>query len=257
MSNSPGPIATNDIPRTRLGATPLEITRVGFGAWAIGGGNWQSGWGAQDDDHSVAAILHAVELGVTWIDTAPAYGLGHAEEVVGRALQALPDDDRSLVFTKCGLVWGDGDTHVTNVLAPASIRAECEASLRRLGVERIDLLQVHWPTQDGTPVEESWATMAALVDEGKVGGSASATSNRPPLVSWQTDGRSRPRSRRHHLVVLSRDDLPRALNDPRRRPRYGAALAAVPRHLVAGSFRRLALRDRPTWTTRPCRESSS
>jgi aryl-alcohol dehydrogenase-like predicted oxidoreductase len=145
------------------------VTGVGFGAWAVGGGNWQGGWGPQDDTASVAAIHRAVELGVNWIDTAPAYGLGHAEEVVGRALRELPDGERPYVFTKCGLVWQPGDTGVSNVLAPASIRTECEASLARLGVERIDLLQIHWPTHDGTPVEDSWQTMADLVDEGKVG----------------------------------------------------------------------------------------
>jgi aryl-alcohol dehydrogenase-like predicted oxidoreductase len=110
-----------------------------------------------------------VDRGVDWIDTAPAYGLGHAEEVVGRALRDLPAADRPYVFTKCGLVWQPGATSVSNVLAPASIRAECEASLRRLGVDRIDLLQIHWPAHDGTPVEASWQTMADLVDEGKVG----------------------------------------------------------------------------------------
>jgi aryl-alcohol dehydrogenase-like predicted oxidoreductase len=150
-----------------LGTTDLEITRVGLGAWAIGGGGWQGGWGPQDDIESMETIQRAVELGINWIDTAPAYGLGHAEEVVGRAVQALPQDERPLLFTKCGLVWEPGGTTVSNVLAPASIRRECEDSLRRLDVEVIDLLQIHWPATDGTPIEESWATMAELVDEGK------------------------------------------------------------------------------------------
>jgi aryl-alcohol dehydrogenase-like predicted oxidoreductase len=148
----------------------LVITRLGLGAWAIGGGEWAGGWGPQDDADSVAAIHHAVEVGIGWIDTAPAYGFGRAEEVVGRALAQLRPDERPLVFTKCGLVWEPGEmTGFSNVLAPESIRRECDASLRRLGVERIDLLQIHWPSEDGTPIEESWATMAALVDEGKVG----------------------------------------------------------------------------------------
>jgi aryl-alcohol dehydrogenase-like predicted oxidoreductase len=152
---------------TALGRTDLQITRVGLGAWAIGGAGWQGGWGAQDDADSIATIRRAVDLGVNWIDTAPAYGLGHAEEVVGRALRDIPEADRPLVFTKCGLVWEPGSTAVSNVLAPASIRRECDESLRRLGVETLDLLQIHWPTDDGTPIEESWSTLAALVDEGK------------------------------------------------------------------------------------------
>lgn len=151
-----------------LGKTSFEITRVGLGAWAIGGGEWQGGWGPQDDSDSIAAIHHSVALGVNWIDTAPAYGLGRAEQVVGEALRQLPKADRPLVFTKCGLVWKEGARTVSNSLAPASIRRECEDSLRRLRVDVIDLLQAHWPTEDGTPLEESWSTMAALVDEGKV-----------------------------------------------------------------------------------------
>ena len=151
-----------------LGKTELEITRVGLGAWAIGGGGWQGGWGPQDDAESIATIHRAVELGVNWIDTAAAYGLGRAEEVVGRAVRQIPEDERPLLFTKCGLVWEEGGTTVSNVGAPASIRRECEDSLRRLGVEVLDLLQIHWPATDGTPVEETWSTMADLVDEGKV-----------------------------------------------------------------------------------------
>ncbi|HEX2118302.1 MAG TPA: aldo/keto reductase [Acidimicrobiales bacterium] len=151
-----------------LGKTELEITRVGLGAWAIGGGGWQDGWGPQDDAESIATIHRAVELGVNWIDTAAAYGLGRAEEVVGRAVRQIPGDERPLLFTKCGLVWEEGGTTVSNVGAPASIRRECEDSLRRLGVEVLDLLQIHWPATDGTPVEETWSTMADLVDEGKV-----------------------------------------------------------------------------------------
>ncbi len=156
------------LPTNRLGQTDLDITRLGLGAWAIGGGEWQGGWGPQDDHESVRTIHYALDRGINWIDTAAAYGLGRAETVVGKALRGMAAEDAPYVFTKCGLVWEPGGTTVSNVLAPASIRQECEDSLRRLGVECIDLYQVHWPTQDGTPVEDSWATMAELVDEGKV-----------------------------------------------------------------------------------------
>lgn len=156
------------VPSTQLGPTGIDVSRLGLGAWAIGGGEWQGGWGPQNDSQSVQAIRRAVELGINWIDTAPAYGLGRAEEVVGQALAGMAEEDRPYVFTKCGLVWEPGARTVSNVLSPPSIRAECEASLRRLGVERLDLLQIHWPSHDGTPVEESWQAMAVLVDEGKV-----------------------------------------------------------------------------------------
>lgn len=152
----------------RLGRTDLEITRVGLGAWAIGGAGWQGGWGAQDDTESIDTIQRAVRLGINWVDTAPAYGLGHAETVVGKAVAGLAEDERPLVFTKCGLVWEQGGTTVSNVLSPASIRQECDDSLRRLGVDVIDLMQIHWPSTDGTPIEESWATLAELVEEGKI-----------------------------------------------------------------------------------------
>ena len=152
-----------------LGRSALEITRLGLGAWAIGGGGYQGSWGPSDDAESVRTIHHAVvDCGLNWVDTAAAYGLGHSEAIVGRAIGELPADDRPLVFTKCGLTWSEGETTFTNTLAPESIRRECDASLRRLGVDVIDVYFMHWPTWDDTPVEESWATMAALVDEGKV-----------------------------------------------------------------------------------------
>jgi len=154
----------------RLGVTDMEITTVGFGAWAIGGGGWAFGWGPQDDQQSIATIRHAVERGINWIDTAAVYGLGHSEEVVCRALEDMPAAERPYLFTKCGMVWNENDRMASprQVLRPESIRRECEASLRRLGVERIDLYQFHWPDESGTPVEDSWAEMARLVDEGKV-----------------------------------------------------------------------------------------
>jgi aryl-alcohol dehydrogenase-like predicted oxidoreductase len=150
----------------RLGSTDLELTAVGFGAWAIGG-PWKFGWGEVDDHESVLAIGHALDHGVNWIDTAAVYGLGHSEEVVGRAIRGR--SDRPFVFTKCGRSWyGRPDGEIVNDLRPASIRHECEQSLHRLGVGSIDLYQIHWPDwSTGTPLEESWATMAALVEEGK------------------------------------------------------------------------------------------
>jgi aryl-alcohol dehydrogenase-like predicted oxidoreductase len=157
--------------RTRaLGTSGLAITSVGFGAWAAGGGDWAYSWGPQDDDESIAAMRHAVERGVNWIDTAAVYGLGHSEEVVGRLLKMLPAAERPMIFTKCGLVWNEGDRteEPRRMLAADSIRRECEASLRRLGVERIDLYQFHWPDESGVAVEESWSAMTRLVEEGKV-----------------------------------------------------------------------------------------
>ena len=158
------------LPTRPLGTTDMEITRVGFGAWATGGGGWSFGWGPQDDNESIAAMTRAVEFGVNWIDTAAIYGLGHSEEVVGRALKTFSPGDRPLVFTKCGMVWDPSDRmkEPVRTLNPDSIRKECEASLRRLGVERIDLYQFHWPDNTGVPLETSWRTMVQLVEEGKV-----------------------------------------------------------------------------------------
>jgi len=151
----------------RLGNSDLQITRVGYGAWAVGGGGWQFGWGPQDDDDSVAAIHRSLELGVNWVDTAAVYGLGHSEEVVARALRDWKGP-RPYVFTKCAMRW-DKDGRITKVHSAESIRQECEDSLRRLHVDVIDLYQIHWPPEDNGPgVEESWRTMAALQKEGKV-----------------------------------------------------------------------------------------
>ena len=159
------------LPTRQLGTTDLHITTVGFGAWATGGGGWSFGWGPQDDDQSIAAMNRALELGVNWIDTAAVYGLGHSEEVVGRLLRQRKGVDRPYVFTKCGLVWDPKDPmkDPRRILTPESIRRECEASLRRLGVERIDLYQFHRPDEEsGTPPEESWRMMVQLQTEGKV-----------------------------------------------------------------------------------------
>jgi aryl-alcohol dehydrogenase-like predicted oxidoreductase len=158
------------LPTRPLGSSGLEITRVGLGAWAIGGGGWSFGWGPQDDDASLSAMHHALDRGVNWIDTAAVYGLGHSEELVGRLLRERPQNERPFVFTKCGLAWNEHEpmAPAQRVLKPESIRRECEASLRRLGVERIDLYQFHWPDETGTPIEDSWTTMTRLVEEGKV-----------------------------------------------------------------------------------------
>lgn len=161
---------TTPLPTRRLGTGGPEITTVGFGAWAAGGGGWAFAWGPQDDGQSVAAIRHAVSRGVNWVDTAAVYGYGHSEEVVGRALAGIPGSERPLVFTKCGLRWNDADRMQQPVRdsSPARVRKECEDSLRRLGTEAIDLYQFHWPDQSGTPVEDSWGEMLKLVEEGKV-----------------------------------------------------------------------------------------
>jgi aryl-alcohol dehydrogenase-like predicted oxidoreductase len=161
---------TTTLTTRRLGTTDMTITTVGFGAWAVGGGDWAFGWGPQEDAQSIATIRHAIARGVNWIDTAAVYGLGHSEEVVRRALEGVGSAERPYVFTKCGMVWDERDRMAAprQVLRPESIRRECEASLRRLGVERIDLYQFHWPDETGTAVEDSWAAMVRLVEEGKV-----------------------------------------------------------------------------------------
>jgi aryl-alcohol dehydrogenase-like predicted oxidoreductase len=148
-----------------LGKSDLAITPVGFGAWAIGG-EWEFGWGAQDDEESVAAIHRALELGVNWIDTAAVYGLGHSEEVVARALQEW-QGPRPYVFTKCGMIWNE-QGKVDYSLRQKSVRRECEASLRRLKTDVIDLYQIHWTADDSDETIEGWSTLAALQKEGKV-----------------------------------------------------------------------------------------
>jgi aryl-alcohol dehydrogenase-like predicted oxidoreductase len=151
----------------RLGRDGPELSVVGVGAWAIGG-PWRFGWGPQDDDESIAALHKAFDAGVTWVDTAAVYGLGHSEEVVGQVLRERAGGE--LVFTKCGRPWyGREHNEPTYDLRPETIRFELEQSLKRLGTDHVDLYQFHWPdTTTGTPVEESWGTMAELVTEGKV-----------------------------------------------------------------------------------------
>lgn len=158
-------------PTRPLGRSGMAITRIGLGAWAIGGNGWAVGWGPQDDADSIAAIRLAVDRGINWIDTAAVYGLGHSEEIVRRALAQMAPGERPYVFTKCGLTWSADNSQAMprRTGAPASIRREIEGSLRRLGVERIDLYQMHWPAGDGTPIETYWQELLDLKQEGKVG----------------------------------------------------------------------------------------
>ncbi len=149
-----------------FGKTGMEITRIGFGSWAIGGSGWRAAWGPQDDDEAVGAIRRAVELGMNWIDTAAVYGLGHSEELVAKALENVPEPERPYVFTKCSLVW-DEEGEVHNVLRKDSVKRECEDSLRRLRMETIDLYQIHWP-RPNEGIEEGWEAMVELREEGKV-----------------------------------------------------------------------------------------
>lgn len=148
--------------KKKLGNSDLELSPIGFGSWAVGGGDWQFAWGPQDDNDSVAAIHKALDLGMNWIDTAAVYGLGHSEEVVARALNT--STHKPYVFTKCGLIW-DEKRLVENSLK--QIRREAEDSLRRLALDAIDLYQVHWPKPD-EEIEEAWGVMADLQKEGKV-----------------------------------------------------------------------------------------
>src|SRR5918992_4194956 len=144
----------------------MEITPIGFGSWAIGGSGWAAAWGPQDDEEAVGAIRRAVELGMNWIDTAAAYGLGHSEELVARALEDVPESDRPYVFTKCSLVWDEsGEVH--NNLKKDSVKRECEGSLRRLQTDVIDLYQIHWP-RPKEDIEEGWSALAELKEEGKI-----------------------------------------------------------------------------------------
>jgi len=147
----------------QFGNSDMKISRIGFGAWAIGGGHWAFGWGPQDDGEAIAAIHRAIKNGMNWIDTAAVYGLGHSEELVGKAVKGM--NPRPYIFTKCGLVWDDSRKTSQNIKAE-SIRRECEASLRRLNVDVIDLYQVHWPVD--ADLEEAWKMMEELRSEGKV-----------------------------------------------------------------------------------------
>jgi aryl-alcohol dehydrogenase-like predicted oxidoreductase len=147
-----------------LGNSDLQLTPIGFGAWAIGGGDWKFAWGPQDDNQSIEAIHRALDLGINWIDTAAVYGLGHSEEVVARALKST--SHKPYVFTKCALRWNE-DRSIYNSIKADSVRLELEASLRRLNVETIDLYQIHWPNPD-PEIEEGWGELAKLQQQGKI-----------------------------------------------------------------------------------------
>lgn len=159
-------MTTSAYPSLRtLGNSDLQLTPIGFGAWAIGGGNWEFAWGPQDDNDSIAAIHRALELGINWIDTAAIYGLGHSEEIVGRAVKSWTGV-KPLVFTKCSMRWHE-DRSIYRSLKAGSLAEEVEGSLRRLGVEAIDLYQIHWPNPE-EELEEGWAALAKLKEQGKL-----------------------------------------------------------------------------------------
>jgi aryl-alcohol dehydrogenase-like predicted oxidoreductase len=153
-------------PLRTLGNSDLQLTSIGFGAWAIGGGDWAFAWGAQDDNESIGAIHRALDLGINWIDTAAIYGLGHSEEVVAKALKSMSTSSRPYVFTKCGIRWRSDRTAYRSLTA-ASVTEELEGSLRRLGVDAIDLYQIHWPDPE-SEIEEAWEALARLRERGKV-----------------------------------------------------------------------------------------
>ena len=202
--------------KRRLGTSDMEITPMGIGAWAMGGGGWKFSWGPQDDAESIAAIHTALDAGVNWIDTAAVYGLGHSEEVVARALDGRAN--KPYVFTKCELVWNER-REISGCLKADSVRRECEASLRRLKLETIDLYQIHWPDPDAD-IEEAWTTLAKLRDEGKVrsiGVSnfnaaqmercrkiAPITSLQPPYsaISPEAERQTLPYCQRHDIGVI-------------------------------------------------------
>ena len=164
-------------PLRTLGNSDLQLTPIGFGAWAIGGANWEFTWGPQDDNESIAAIHRALDLGINWIDTAAIYGLGHSEEVVGRALKS--SSQKPYIFTKCSMRWHP-DRTIFRSLRAGSLAEELDGSLRRLGVETIDLYQIHWPNPE-EEIEEGWETLARFREQGKIRWSR-----------WSASGRSRP-----------------------------------------------------------------
>ena len=193
------------LPIRPLGRSGLEITTVGLGTWAIGGDGWAGSWGPSDDATSARTIHRAVELGVNWVDTAAVYGLGHSEVVVGRAVRTLPAADRPFVFTKCGLDWDDEHPMVDSrgVVTPESVRRGAEDSLRRLGLDVIDLFQIHWPDDFARPIEEAWAEMLALKQEGLV--RAVGVSNFDPALLERCEALGHVDSLQPPFSLIARD----------------------------------------------------
>ena len=202
----------------QLGDSDLHLTSIGFGAWAIGGGDWEFGWGGQEDRNSIRAIERALDLGINWIDTAAVYGLGHSEEIVARALKNT--SAKPLIFTKCSMRWEENERKIYRSLKAASVREECEASLRRLELDTIDLYQIHWPNPE-PDIEEGWAELAKLKDEGKIryigvsnfnvaqmeriGKIAPITSLQPPysLIRPDVQNEILPYCREHNIGVIN------------------------------------------------------
>lgn len=196
--------------KNKLGKFGPEISEIGLGTWAMGG-NWQYGWGAQNDQDSLAAIAVSLEMGINWIDTAPAYGLGHAETLVGQAVQGKRE--QVVVATKCGMVWDDAG-NVRRDSSPASIRTECENSLRRLKTDYIDLYQIHWPDAS-VPFEKSWQEMMNLKAEGKIRFAGVSNYNQPMLEKCQSVGHVDSVQPPYNLInrYAENDILPWAYNN--------------------------------------------
>jgi aryl-alcohol dehydrogenase-like predicted oxidoreductase len=190
MQPSPEEQSASEQSTAELGRTGMILSRVGLGTWAQGGGGGGAGWGPQDDRESIAAIQSAVDAGINWIDTAPAYGHGHAEEVLGQAIAEIPQSDRPYVFTKLGRRWDASDpmAPLRTALTADSIQAEVEDSLRRLRTERIDLLQVHWPADDGTPLDEYWGALVRLREQGKIRAAGLSNHNVSQLAEAERAG---------------------------------------------------------------------
>jgi aryl-alcohol dehydrogenase-like predicted oxidoreductase len=211
-------MSVQQLDRAQFGETGMSITRIGFGAWALGGGDWEFGWGEQDEAESVAAIEHALELGINWIDTAAGYGFGRSERMVGRAISGLSAEQRPYVFTKCSLLEGP-DRKVERSLKRDSILREAHASLERLGVDAIDLYQIHWP-RPAEDVEEGWTALVELRNQGlvrhigvsnftvaqlkRIGAIVSVETLQPPysLVVRDAEDELLPYAAEHHVGVI-------------------------------------------------------